>query len=285
MLDKIIDSLRKIEKQEDIIIIYACESGSRAWGFDSRDSDYDVRFFYVRPQEIYNTIYPSNYANYTLDRNHSQFIKSIVTDDLDFVGHDVKKALYMVSKGNPDIISWLYSPIQYLETHISIMIRLHAERFFNTKAGIYHYQHMAAGNFNQYIKNREDQPVKIKKYLYVLRPLICCYYIETFLKAPPMRFDECLKYTYNRITEIGFNNVIEEIKNLINKKKNGEELGQGDRNKIIDMFCEFSISYFSKIDIEIKKIGEWTELDKLFNYIIQTQGGKHGTYLLPCETR
>lgn len=47
------EKLREIELRENVKVLYAVESGSRAWGVASPDSDYDVRFIYVRNQKDY----------------------------------------------------------------------------------------------------------------------------------------------------------------------------------------------------------------------------------------
>lgn len=279
MITKILDGLKQIEEREDIIILYACESGSRAWGFDSKDSDYDVRFFYVRSQEKYNTVFPTNYATLTLDDNHSDIIKELKTKDLDYVGHDIKKALYLISKGNPDVISWLYSPIEYLTSKTSIAVKEQAERFFNTQAGLYHYAHMASKNFSQYIVNRKDQPVKLKKYLYVIRPLICCIYIDNYSKPPISKFDECLKAIESEISDP---DAIYAIKHLIEIKKSGNEMGYGTAIPILNDFCSYYIDIYMNKKKIIPTTGQWTELDELFHKIILTQGGTHGSYLSPC---
>ena len=282
MRKRILTGLRQIEEKENIRIIYACESGSRAWGFDSENSDYDVRFFFVRSQKYYNTIFPINYADLTLDIGHSETIKSMVQEDLDYVGHDVRKALYLISKGNPDVISWLYSPVKYLESVHSHKIQAQAEKFFNTQTGIYHYIHMANHNFTQYILNRGSQEVLLKKYLYVIRPIVCCYFIEKFLQAPLATFTKCLESVRQDIVKLGYADAIPEIYNLIKTKKSGTELGYGKSNSILNRFCSNSIEYFLNLRKIIPTDGKWTELDELFNETIITQGGPHGSYLFPC---
>lgn len=58
MRERIIELLHSIEAEHGVKVLYACESGSRAWGFASPDSDYDVRFVYVRPLEDYLSLVP-----------------------------------------------------------------------------------------------------------------------------------------------------------------------------------------------------------------------------------
>jgi len=85
--EKILNSLDQIEKEYKVKIILACESGSRAWGFPSKDSDYDVRFLYVNPRDWYLTISEKSYV-----------IELPISDELDINGWDLKKALKLLRK-------------------------------------------------------------------------------------------------------------------------------------------------------------------------------------------
>ena len=97
--------LEEIEKQEHVKIILAIESGSRAWGFESADSDYDVRFIYVREPEMYLRL---------------DTVRDVIEWQLDEVfdisGWDIKKALQLLYKSNPTLFEWINSPIVYKET-------------------------------------------------------------------------------------------------------------------------------------------------------------------------
>lgn len=77
MRDRIVKKLDEIPRSEDVQILYACESGSRAWGFASRDSDFDVRFIYLRKKEWYLSI--------DLDRK-PDVIELPIVDELDING-------------------------------------------------------------------------------------------------------------------------------------------------------------------------------------------------------
>lgn len=265
--EKVNKILKTIEEHHNVRIIYAAESGSRAWGFNSKDSDYDIRFFYVSTQEYYNTIYPINYSKFTLDKNSSKVISNINDDTLDFVGHDVKKALYLISKGNPDIISWLYSPHIYFAGKDSLLILDRAQKFFSTQAGIYHFVHMASKNFNQYILNKKTP--KLKKYLYVIRPLICCYYIEYRSMPPTTDFIRCLDFMNEILIEKGYSDVLLEIYKLIDSKITGDELSEGEANPILNKFCINSIEYFKNLKHTTPIRGKYLELDALFNKLIK----------------
>jgi hypothetical protein len=132
----IISELEKIEKNEQIKILFAVESGSRAWGFPSKDSDYDVRFVYIHPIEWYLSI-----------DEKRDVIEYPVNNLLDFSGWDIRKALKLFKKSNPPIMEWLSSPIVYLNK-FAFMEQLRSIRdyYFSPKASIYHYLHMAKGN-------------------------------------------------------------------------------------------------------------------------------------------
>ncbi len=82
--------LAEIEAQENVRIVYACESGSRAWGFPSSDSDYDVRFIYLHPLEWYLSI-----------EKRRDVIERPITGVLDVNGWDLRKALQLFRKSNP----------------------------------------------------------------------------------------------------------------------------------------------------------------------------------------
>ena len=99
--------LEDIEQREGVRIFYACESGSRAWGFPSTDSDYDVRFLYARPSDWYLSI------NVETKRD---VIERPIVDVWDVNGWDIRKALQLLKKSNPPLLEWLHSPVVYRET-------------------------------------------------------------------------------------------------------------------------------------------------------------------------
>lgn len=149
MRDMIRQQLKQIEQEEQVRIIYACESGSRAWGFPSQDSDYDVRFLYVRPLEWYLSI-----------EDKRDVIERPISDQLDINGWDLRKALKLFRKSNPPLLEWLQSPIQYDEQYsVAQHIRALSPLTFSPKSCMYHYLNMAKGNFRDYLQG--DQ-VRIK---------------------------------------------------------------------------------------------------------------------------
>ena len=103
-IDLIHRQLDEIESVHNVSILYAVESGSRAWGFASPDSDFDVRFLYVRPVLDYLRIRPMR-----------DVIELPLTGDLDTNGWDIVKALNLFRSSNPALLEWLRSPIIYRE--------------------------------------------------------------------------------------------------------------------------------------------------------------------------
>ena len=139
MQDIIPAKLKEIEARENIRIIHCVESGSRAWGFASPDSDYDVRFIYIRPLEYY----------LRLDKTRD-VIEWQLDDTLDTNGWDLQKALRLLHKSNPTLFEWNNSPIVYKTTPEWARISAVIDRFFQKKAGLYHYLRAARNNYREY---------------------------------------------------------------------------------------------------------------------------------------
>ena len=173
--------LKEIEKNHHVRILYACESGSRAWGFESQDSDYDIRFLYVRNVEDYIAV------------EAPRDVLEIPTDEVwDINGWDLAKALKLLVKGNSNLLEWLHSPIQYIENPQLCQSLLElAKSSVSFKKLFYSYQGMARNNYREYLKGDE---VWIKKYLYVLRPLLACLWIEHHQDLPPVQFEKLVDY-------------------------------------------------------------------------------------------
>jgi hypothetical protein len=247
MRKKILSKLSKIEKEEDVKILYAVESGSRAWGFPSKDSDYDVRFIYLRPVEWYLSI----------DKRRD-VLEYPINNKLDISGWDLKKALYLFKKSNPALIEWLSSSIVYFERYSAInKLRELNDKYFSIKSSIYHYLNMARGNYKDYLQKDE---VKIKKYFYVLRPILACKWLEANKTVAPMDFEELLD---SQISDMELHN---EIKKLLKKKRAGEELDIEAKIDIINEFIEGEIAYYeeyAKNAEDIKSVS-YKELNKLF---------------------
>lgn len=170
------EKLQQIEIQENVRILHAVESGSRAWGFESPDSDFDVRFIYVRPRDYY----------LKLERTRD-VLEFPINDLLDINGWDLQKALRLLHRSNPTLLEWFRSPVVYKETDFSHEFIPLMKNYFSSKRGLYHYLSMADGNYREYLRG---EMVKAKKYFYVLRPLLACRWILRTNTPPPMLFSE-----------------------------------------------------------------------------------------------
>lgn len=150
--------LTEIEKAYGIKILYSCESGSRAWGFPSPDSDYDVRFIYTRQLEDYLTIQPK--------KDHLSFP---INDELDIYGWDISKVLQLITKSNTTPFEWLQSPVIYKEdaTFKDELWTL-CQNYFCPRSNIHHYLGIARGA----METMDGKDIKIKKLFYVLRPVL-----------------------------------------------------------------------------------------------------------------
>ena len=136
------------------------QSGSRAWGFASRDSDYDVRFLYVHRQDWYLSV-----------EDRRDVIELPISEDLDVSGWELRKALRLLRKSNPPLLEWLKSPIVYrYDPAFAAEFGALAAEFYSPRRCFAHYLHMAFGNWRDYLRGRES--VSLKKYLYVFRPLL-----------------------------------------------------------------------------------------------------------------
>lgn len=240
------DELSRIEQEEEVVVVYACESGSRAWGFESQDSDYDVRFLYLHPTSWYLSI-----------GDRPDVIEKPVDGDLDVSGWDLRKALNLFRKSNPPLLEWLQSPIVYREKS-SIRQRIVGlmPEYYSPRSCLYHYLHMAQGNFRQYLK---DNTVWVKKYFYVLRPILACLWIEAGLGVVPMEFQELVDTTVNGV------DLLDAISVLLARKKAGDELDRGPRIPIIGAFIERELERLSGENPAPPAVSsDPTRLDQLF---------------------
>jgi predicted nucleotidyltransferase len=249
-ITKIIDEkLKEIEQKENVKILHAVESGSRAWGFASPDSDYDVRFIYVRKTEDYLSL-----------REKRDVIEWQLDETLDINGWDLKKALQHFHKSNATIFEWSNSPIVYLTTKEWQEIYEVAKSYFSIKSSIYHYYGTANGNFLEHLQENE---VKYKKYFYVIRPLLACKYIKEKCTPPPVPFSELMKLELPYEIET-------EIQKLLIIKANTPEIGKGKRIDILNQYIETELmiykDYLNMLQDDRK--AEWDNLDRLFHKIL-----------------
>jgi predicted nucleotidyltransferase len=228
MKEAIRQELLRLETEKKIRILYAVESGSRAWGFASSDSDWDVRFLYVHPQDWYLSI-----------EDGKDNIEQMLPNDIDLAGWDLKKALRLFRKSNPPLLEWIGSPLIYHQATTMIdRLRSAAKLYFNPKSCLYHYLSMAHNNWTSYFK---EDTARIKKYFYVLRPLLACDWIMERQEMAPMEFNILLRAAAPNVQ------VQVAIQGLLERKMGGEELSIGPRIGVIDDYIEAQFSRLNEV--------------------------------------
>jgi predicted nucleotidyltransferase len=251
------ESLDKIEAEHGVRILFACESGSRGWGFSSPDSDYDARFIYVHPRDWYLTVNERTGPG----QPQRDVIELPIDDELDISGWDLRKALRLLSKSNPTLSEWLRSPIVYRQDAgvVKRLVEL-ADECYSPVATWWHYFNMAKGNFRGYLKGER---IRTKKYLYVLRPVLACRWIEQIRSPPPMAFEVLLD---KLVTSGPLRIAIDE---LLAKKRTSVEMEDGPRIPEISDYLEMELERMESVspalpDVEINR----ARLDEFFRGIL-----------------
>jgi len=178
------EKLRELETQNNIRILMAIESGSRAWGFHSPDSDYDVRFIYAHHEDWYLSI-----------REQADVIELPINAVLDINGWDIRKALRLLAKHNSVLYEWIQSPIFYRsEKDFANEFFSVAQNSFSPIATMHHYLSMSKKYFEECTSGEK---VKLKKYLYCLRTTLAGQWIARNKTAPPMELKKLLPLIAN----------------------------------------------------------------------------------------
>ena len=244
MKEIIQDKLREIQANEKVHIFYACESGSRAWGFPSANSDYDVRFIYVREKDWYLSIDVETKRD---------VIECPINDELDVSGWDLRKALGILRKSNPPLLEWLSSPIIYMiDEEITQKFKTLVAICYSPSACIFHYLNMARNNFREYLKG---DIVSVKKYFYVMRPLLAIKWIEKYKTVIPMEFGDLVR---DLVTD---SELLNEIDALVERKRAGDELKREPRIEVISSFIETELKRLESI--ELPKRDDKPQIDAL----------------------
>jgi hypothetical protein len=256
--DRVRELLYDIEAAEGVKVLYACESGSRAWGFASSDSDYDVRIVYIHPPEWYLTI-----------ENRPDVIERPLQSSIDLSGWDARKALQLFRKSNPPLFEWLRSPIVYLErSSFASTLRELAGVHHSAAACAYHYLHMAQGNFREYLRGNR---VLLKKYFYVLRPILAVNWIERGLGIVPMEFRVLLQ-TLPLPREL-----VAQVEKLLDAKQAGDELDDGPRISPIHEFIERELDRLSPMTFDYThEPAPFDKLDAIFQAVLKEVWQKNG---------
>ncbi len=220
--------LREIEQGYQVKILLAVESGSRAWGFESADSDWDVRFIYVHKPEWYFKV-----------EEQRDVIEHLYEDDVDLVGWELRKALALFRRSNPSLFEWFNSPkVYYVNNEFARRIHEVENDYFNPVKTMYHYNHIYNKDNERYLQ-KED--CDMKRFLYYLRGILACKWIENNKTLPPVSFKELLEATVDDGT------IKEKVGELLRIKKSGEE---HDMHVVDDSLMDFArqwADYYNKM--------------------------------------
>lgn len=216
-------------RQSGVGILFAIESGSRAWGFPSPDSDYDCRFIYVRPVIDHLKLFPER-----------DVIEFPIEGEIDAGGWDLRKALHLALKGNAVVGEWVQSPIAYEEMP-GIRMRLGsllAEIVDPTMVARHYF-----GLLQRHQQMVSGGEIKLKKLFYALRPALSLRFMEErdFSTLPPMNLQHLLKATQIPAS------LSDLITIMVDKKSATREMGTGTPPDAITEFLDGSFERYSSI--------------------------------------
>ncbi len=222
MKEIILNKINELEKDHEIKVLFACESGSRGWGFPSPDSDYDVRFIYARPADWYLSI-----------NEQPDVVDLPVNEVLDINGWDIQKALKLLVKSNSVIFEWMQSPIIYKQDDAFITeFKQLAPGSFSPIAAMHHYLSMAK---KKYEDCTSGEDVKLKHLMYCLRAVLSALWIAHQKSVPPME----LRFL---LAEMPDSSLQEKVKDLVTLKATKEESYRHHREITLEKFLEDGIA-------------------------------------------
>ena len=237
--------LSEIEERENVKILYCAEAGSRATGLSSEDSDYDVRFIYVRPLVDYLKL---------------EAIRDVIEwqcdGDMDISGWDIKKALALGYRSNPSLLEWMTSPTVYRQTEEWCSVAEIIKEFFSSKNVAMHYISMAKSNYDG---GFFSESIKLKRYFYLLRPLLSAEWVFTKNEMPPLEFE--------KLTDLLPEGEIRgTVAKLVEDKRNGSKRNEGAP---IPFLNEYITRRIGELEAKVRalpdvKRGEMRALDEVF---------------------
>jgi len=233
-ISEIKDLLRRVEIDHRLSVIYGLESGSRAWGFESQNSDYDIRFLYVRPVDWYLCV-----------EKRDNVLELGTSNDFDLSGWDLKKALLFLRKSHPVLLEWLRSPIVYVERSVIIQqMREIGKEFFSPRSSLHHYIGWSERTIHRYF---QQPSVAAKRYLYAMRPILCCRWIQAVGGQPPLRIQDLIAAvdipTKAKST----------LEGLIERKRAGYELDLAGRIPVLDRYIHETIPQIKDFILTLPK--------------------------------
>ncbi len=249
MRERGLEELRRLEREHRVRVLYACESGSRAWGFASTDSDFDVRFLYVHQPDWYLRV-----------EEPRDVIERPLTDELDIGGWELRKALRLLRGSNPALLEWLNSPLVYRsDTQATARLRALAEDFYSPVAVRAHYLSMAKKNFRGYLQGDE---VRYKKYLYVLRPLLAVRWIDRGLGMPPTEFERLLEATLDDPAQR------REVDALLTLKRQAAEAEYGPARPVLHQLIAEDLQRAEPLSAPERSAGDVRRLDEYLQHCV-----------------
>ena len=244
----ILSHLEEVERKNNVKVLLAVESGSRAWGFHSAESDWDVRFVYVHQLDWYLKV-----------NEGRDVIEHMYDDDVDLAGWELRKTLRLFQKSNPSLLEWLHSPIIYQadEAFLSRMRGLEST-YFNAIKVMYHYASMYIKHDKRYLQNAA---YPLKRFLYYLRGILACRWIEERQSMPPVLFSDLVNAT---VREEG---VCHKIEALLALKRQSKENDLKEVDADVVEYARYWAEHFeqaiSSFRPEISYNGNSAQLDGL----------------------
>lgn len=243
--------LKELEEEKDIKILFACETGSRAWGFPSPDSDYDVRIIYVHRKEWY----------LSLKERKDSIERMLNNNDIDITGWELRKSLRLLLKSNPALLERLQSPIIYQvdQGFLKEMTKA-AQSCYSKIATMHHYLSMTKKCFSEI---EGGKSYKLKKCFYALRAATACKWILERDEMPPIEFQTML-------TTLDLDkNLVTQIQNLIKLKATKSEtyLHTGE-SEIFQFIEDCILEASSKKEKLPSGSGKTSELETLLRQVV-----------------
>jgi len=249
----ILSHLEEVERENNVKVLLAVESGSRAWGFHSAESDWDVRFVYVHQLDWYLKV-----------NEGRDVIEHIYDDDVDLVGWELRKTLRLFQKSNPSLLEWLHSPIIYRADEAFLLrMRTLEPAFFNPIKTMYHYGSIYIKHDKRYLQNAA---YPLKRFLYYLRGILACRWIEERQTMPPVLFSDLVKATVRE------ESIRQKIDGLLALKRQSKENDLKEVNADLVEYARHWAEHFeqtiSSFRPEIGHYDDSSELDSLLRKMV-----------------
>lgn len=245
--------LDAVEATQGVRLLMAVESGSRAWGFPSPDSDYDVRFIYVRPRDWYLSLRPGR-----------DVIEQPIEDDIDLNGWDVRKALGLLVKSNAVVSEWMLSPIRYRDDDPAVAkLAVLADALLDPRALSHHYANLGRGASDRWLDRPGDVPVK--KYFYALRPALA---VRALRLAPQVRPPMNLQALVDA-TDLP-SSIADRIAGLVEAKSRTNEKANGTRAPEIDRLIAEELARVSELPVTRARADAALRADQLFLELVNS---------------